>query len=457
MNDLRQQTGLQFSLNDLWAMEPGAFERLRDLVANTSPERLAAAATQPAAHTPADTRYENSGGVAVIPFEGVVAKKQNLWSSIFGGRAVTTDTKAAVNAAVADPAVKSILMVIDSPGGTVDGTADLADAVYAANKVKPVTAYADDLMASAAYWVGSQAGRVVGNTTTKAGSVGVFSTIPDVSRMAKNMGIDVNIVKSASAKGAGTMGAPVTESQIAEVQRLVDATHSLFVGAVSRGRGKDMSAVADGRMHVGQDAVDLGLLDAIEPLSTTLSRMQQEAKMPDLTPTPAPVPVPVPAPAPVVAQTPAAAMASLGFAAATAPDYGNDIAAMRTRLDAVEKANLSTTVDGLISSADPRKLTPGLVSTARTIAQHGGVDALKAFIGSLPTTAPAGGSVQDAPKGGGLPEAPHPSDHVGIALSGYKADKGPAHQLAIAYMEKANAAGKKVSYYDAVVATTRKG
>jgi signal peptide peptidase SppA len=441
--------GVQFSLESLWAMEPTAFEHLRSLVVGSSHERLAAAVPHTAGITSPDTLYENSGGVAVIPFKGVVAKNETIWSQIFGGNAITSDLVKAVDAARIDPAVESALLVIDSPGGTVDGTSDAADAVAALNAVKPVTTYADGNMSSAAYWIGSQASRLVGSKTAHAGSIGVFSTVPDFSRMAKNAGIDVNVIKSASAKGIGTPGAPVTEDQLTEVQRLVDATHQLFVGAVSRGRGKNMAHVADGRVHIGQAAVDVGLLDAIEPLSTTLAAMQEAAK-------PKPM-MEAPMPETNVTSTPAAA---------PAPDYSKDItdlksrfAAQDTELAKVRAAHdaldASMKIDAMIADADPRKLTPGLVPTARTIAEHGGVDALKGFLASLPTSAPDGGSVQDSEK----PEDATPrnaADYVGGSLRAYDQTNVSAHQKAIAFKDKAEASGKKISYRDALIAVTRK-
>lgn len=434
------QTGIPFSLESLWAIEPSAFEHLRALVAGSSHERLAAAATQAAGTTSPDTLYENSGGVAVIPFKGVVAKNETIWSQIFGGNAITSDLVEAVDAARLDPSVESALLVIDSPGGTVDGTSDAADAVAALNAVKPVTTYADGNMSSAAYWIGSQASRLVGSKTAHAGSIGVFSTVPDFSRMAKNAGIDVNVIKSASAKGIGTPGAPVTEDQLAEVQRLVDATHQLFVGAVSRGRGKNMAHVADGRVHIGQAAVDVGLLDAIEPLSTTLAGMKKK-----------------PIPEPIIEEPKETPMAETTAStpepvAVIPPDYGPKINALESQLQSMKAEKQ---IDAMIADADPRKLTPGLVPTARTIAEHGGVDALKGFLASLPTSAPDGGSVQDSEK----PEDAAPrntADYVGGSLRAYDQTNVPAHQKAVAYKDKAEASGKKVTYREALIAVTRK-
>lgn len=451
MTDI-QQAGIPFALESLWAIEPSAYERLRELVMGSSHERLAAAASLSAADT-TDPGYENRGGVAVVPFTGVVAKRATIWSRIFGGRAVTTDTRSAITAAVADPTVKSILLVIDSPGGTVDGTADLADAVAAANLMKPVCAYAEDMCASAAYWVGSQAGRFVGNSTATVGSIGVFASVPDVSRLVKNLGIEVNVVKSASGKGAGTTGAPVTDAQLAEVQRMVDAIHVQFVAAVSKGRGKPMADLADGRMHIGQAAVDLGFLDAIEPLSATIQAMQVAAEpqikeiiMTETVSTPV-APAPQPDPVPAVSTV----------------DYSADIAKLTTELAALsaEAASLraAKTTENLLDQARAeRKLTPALVETAKTIAKHGGVDALKDFLSALPVSAPAAGSVS-VPKVGepsGIPTARHESDHVGVALHAYKSETAGTHQSAIEYMEKANAAGRKINYFDAVVAVTRR-
>jgi signal peptide peptidase SppA len=384
-----QVGSMPFSLNSIWAMEPMAFEQLRELVAGSSHERLVAAASTSAADS-AGSGYEVRDGVAVMPFSGLVTKNRTLMGRIFGGQAVTSEAMATFAAAEADTTVKSILMVIDSPGGTVDGTADFADAVACATK--PVTAYAQDLAASAAYWIGSQADRFVGNSTTKVGSIGVLSVVPDISRLAKNMGIDVNVVKSASAKGAGTMGAPVTDSQLAEVQRLVDATHSLFVSAVSRGRKKDMSAVADGRVHVGQDAVKLGLLDAIEPLSTTLAAMQEAAK---------PKPEPMMIQETLMAETQTLELKIDATQLKTLTDTIATVAKAQAE-QAVELSAIkaSKDIDALIAQGrTDRKIRGGTEKgstehTVRATAAHS-IPAARELVESLKAEGPAGGSVVD--------------------------------------------------------------
>lgn len=105
-------------------------------------------------------------GVAIIPISGVMGKKMNLMTQISGGistQLVANDIRAAVD----DPSVKSILLHIDSPGGMVDGTQTLADVIKAAGEIKPVMAFADGVMASAAYWVGSGNSRIVQHNSNR--------------------------------------------------------------------------------------------------------------------------------------------------------------------------------------------------------------------------------------------------------------------------------------------------
>ncbi len=461
MTDIRQQIGVPFALEPLWAMEPNAFERLREMVSTTPPDRLAAAAA-PSAAGVAHPGYENRGGVAVIQFSGAVTKQPSLWAKLFGGAAaVTTDARAALAGALADPAVNSILMVIDSPGGTISGVNDLAADVAAANALKPVCAYAEDMCASAAYWVGSQAGRLVGNATASVGSIGVFAAVPDISRLAKNLGVEMNVVKSVAGKGGGTAGAPVTEAQLAEVQRMVNAIHTQFAAAVNAGRGRDMSAVCDGRVYMGQEAVDLGLLDAIEPLSACITKMQaaaaepkaeilatatyqEEPKMSEQTPAP-------------VATEESVILAAQKELEALQAKYDasmKEIADFRAAASKVTAdAEIKTLIDGARAE---RKLTPALAATAEVIAKSG-VEPLKAFLAALPASAPEGGSVTETPKADASgPKVRHPSDHVGVAMHAFKAETAPAHMAAVEFMEKSNAAGKQVSYFDAVVAVTRR-
>ena len=100
--------------------------------------------------------YENRGGVAVVPIDGPLAKKMNLFTQVSGGSSMQL-VERDIQMALADSAVKAIILNVDSPGGTVDGIQGLAQAITQARASKPVVTWSDGMMASAAYWAGSAA------------------------------------------------------------------------------------------------------------------------------------------------------------------------------------------------------------------------------------------------------------------------------------------------------------
>ena len=128
----------------------------------------------------------DTNGVAFIGIEGPMTKGD----SKFGG-ANTVRTRMAIRAAVNDKAVKAVMLMIDSPGGSVAGTAELARDVAAADNVKPVYAHVDGMAASAALWVASQARRVFADPTAEVGSIGVVCVIEDSSAAAELAGVKV--------------------------------------------------------------------------------------------------------------------------------------------------------------------------------------------------------------------------------------------------------------------------
>jgi len=230
------------------------------------------AAPQPAASTAARSYALTEQGVAIVALSGPMMKHV---SSLSGGSS-TVLARRQVRAAVADPDVKAVLLVIDSPGGTVAGTFDLADDVAAAAQKKPLVAYIEDLGASAAYAVASQASRIAANRGALVGSIGTYAVIDDYSGRAGQLGIKVHVVRAGEFKGAGVAGTEVTERQLAEWQRIVDQSNAHFLAAVSAGRrlpAARVAELADGRVHLAADAVSLGLIDAVESLDQTLAAL----------------------------------------------------------------------------------------------------------------------------------------------------------------------------------------
>ena len=221
-----------------------------------------------------DTRplfKSTEGGVALISIEGAITKG----FSFFGG---TDSVRAAraVKAAAADESVKSILLHIDSPGGHVAGTQELADAVAIAAKTKNVVAHIDDLGASAAFWIASQARSITANRTAEVGSIGTVATAVDLSKAAEAEGIKVHVISTGKFKGAFTPGTEITDAMLADLQQRVDDLNAHFLKAVAKGRKMNMEAVekvADGRVHIAAKAKKLGLIDAIGSLDEAVAAL----------------------------------------------------------------------------------------------------------------------------------------------------------------------------------------
>lgn len=202
------------------------------------------------------------GGVAIVELLGPLMKAR----SKFGGTS-TVGVQRALRAALADQAVSAIMLHIESPGGSVAGTPELADAVAAADKVKPVHAFIEDLGASAAVWVGFQARRVTANAAAQVGSIGAFCVLEDVSKMYEAAGVKVHVLATGPEKGVGVPGTPLTDAAQAPFREYVNHAGAMFFEAVRKGRSlteKRLDAVVSGRTWPAPAALELHLLDAVE-------------------------------------------------------------------------------------------------------------------------------------------------------------------------------------------------
>lgn len=221
--------------------------------------------------------YDVVNGVAVIPMFGVLAKRANLFSAISGG-ASTELIARDLRQAATDPRVGSILLHLDSPGGTVDGTQQLARLVRQIDAQKPVVGLADGVMASAAYWSGSPARALyIADATTQVGSIGVVATHADISAAEAARGVKTTEITAGKYKRIASQFGPLTEEGRVSMQDTVDYLYELFVNDVAAHRGVSVEQVladmADGRVFIGQRAIDAGLADGMATLDELIARM----------------------------------------------------------------------------------------------------------------------------------------------------------------------------------------
>lgn len=217
----------------------------------------------------------NQAVIAVLSIDGVMTKRGSSF-----GAAGSVYLRKEIRQAVADPGVDAILLVIDSPGGTVAGTADLAAEIKAASTKKPVYAQIEDCCCSAAYWVASQATKVYANDRTAiVGSIGTYLGLYDESEKFAADGIKPVLIATGEHKGAGFPGTEITDNQRAHFQGVIDQTQQSFADAVSSGRqlsAEEVEQLATGKVWLADQATQLGLIDGIQSRDTTLHEVASE-------------------------------------------------------------------------------------------------------------------------------------------------------------------------------------
>lgn len=231
--------------------------------------------------------FDVSGPVATVPIVGIIAKgMSNIERASHNGTSVEA-VQANLRAALAAPSVKSILLYVNSPGGTTDGLADTADLIATVNKQKPVVAFIDDVGASAGYWLAAPASRVIVSQTAQVGNVGVYAVLTDETGTDEIEGRKVHVVRSGIYKGVAED--EITDEQLSHAQMIVDALAGTFFQQVKKGRGLTVAQLKDvsaGRVFVGKGAVAAGLADEVGTITDAMritTRVGRSGKRAELT------------------------------------------------------------------------------------------------------------------------------------------------------------------------------
>jgi capsid assembly protease len=210
-------------------------------------------------------------GVAILPVSGPIFRYANLFTEISGATSIevlATDFRRALD----DPTIQAIILEINSPGGEVDGTSELAQHVFNARGEKPVVAYASNLCCSAAFWLASGADEIVVADTASVGSIGVVGGV----RLSK----DKTVVEFVSSRAKNKRPDPQTESGRTIIQSHIDALEDVFVETVAANRSLSVDSVVinEGGVYVGQQAVDAGLADRVGTLEGLIAELSDSSK-----------------------------------------------------------------------------------------------------------------------------------------------------------------------------------
>mgnify|MGYP006352818503 FL=1 len=215
-----------------------------------------------------------SKGVAVIPIVGSMSHRATGIEAMSGMTSYTTLQKQ-FEAAFNDPKVGSILMDIDSPGGSVAGAFDFRDYLMSKKGTKPVYALARDAMCSAAYLIGSTADKVYATQTARVGSIGVVAMHTDASGKMEKEGLKPTFISAGKFKTAGNPYEKLEGEKLKYLQDSVDESYDMFINAVADARGIDKKVIRDteARVYGGKKAVEIGLADGIRTYESVLAEM----------------------------------------------------------------------------------------------------------------------------------------------------------------------------------------
>ncbi len=206
--------------------------------------------------------------VAVLRIEGVITQKASIFTMIFGGAtldSLTADFKGLVD----NDGIDTIVLDIDSPGGTVSGVMDFANLIFEAREQKTIISISSSMMTSAAMWIGAAAEHIlISCGTVVTGSIGVLTTHVDVSQLQADLGIKTTEITAGREKRIASTFAPLTDAGRSSLQSQVDKIMEAFVGDIAKFRGVSeqevKSNMADGKVFIGDNALKAGLVDDIK-------------------------------------------------------------------------------------------------------------------------------------------------------------------------------------------------
>lgn len=222
--------------------------------------------------------------VRVLRLQGAIVPRGNMMSDVSG--AVSLERfGASFRDAAADPNLGAIVLDIDSPGGNVALVPETVKAIRAARRAdRPIVAVANTTCASAAYWIACAADELVATESATVGSIGVYMMHRDVSEAMAKSGVRTTFLSAGPRKVEANPFQPLDDAARAALMAEVRDTYDVFTQDVAKARGVPVSVVrADpedsekhfggGRSYGAKRALQLGMIDRIETLDQTVSRL----------------------------------------------------------------------------------------------------------------------------------------------------------------------------------------
>ncbi|VXB73361.1 signal peptide peptidase SppA [Maribacter litoralis] len=181
-----------------------------------------------------------------------------------------------------DDKVKAIVLRVNSPGGSALTSDIIWREVELTKKEKPVIVSMGNVAASGGYYIAAGADKIYAEPTTITGSIGVFGTVPNLTELADNVGINAEQVGTNKNAVEYSLFEPMQDSFKNQVQESIEETYETFLQRVSQGRGMTMAqvdSVAQGRVWSGTEALEIGLVDELGNLDDAIAAAAEMAEL----------------------------------------------------------------------------------------------------------------------------------------------------------------------------------
>lgn len=196
--------------------------------------------------------FSGQAGIGILDVKGVIVSAEEQIKDLSSFRN--------------DDTVKAVIIRIDSPGGAVGASQELFEEIRRTDKVKPVIASMGSVAASGGYYAALGTREIFANPGTITGSIGVIVKFANLKELFDKIGYKREVVKSGALKDIGASDRPLSDTERASLQAMIDNVHSQFIQAVVEQRKltrETVSGLADGRIFSGEQAKALGLVDSL--------------------------------------------------------------------------------------------------------------------------------------------------------------------------------------------------
>ena len=178
---------------------------------------------------------------------------------------------------------KGLILRVNSPGGSVSGSDTiLSELARAKAEGLPVIVSMGSVAASGGYWIAMNSDKIFAGEQTITGSIGVFGLLPNIKNLGESFGLRWDVVKTQPSSDLMSVSRPKSVNELAVVQEYVDRIYERFISLVSLNRDLNISRVgeiAEGRVWMGADAFELGLVDELGTLKDAVSYTAKAANL----------------------------------------------------------------------------------------------------------------------------------------------------------------------------------